>query len=88
MNDLALYIETGKQLIDEFIKAHFIKKRYDKKFRHNKFSLADAMLYTLTMPGKRIRPIILLLSAESLGFTIKKNCCPSLLPLNLYIPIL
>jgi geranylgeranyl diphosphate synthase type II len=76
MNDLALYIETGKQLIDEFIKAHFIKKRYDKKFRHNKFSLADAMLYTLTMPGKRIRPIILLLSAESLGFTDKKKLLP------------
>ncbi|MDA8157761.1 MAG: polyprenyl synthetase family protein [Deltaproteobacteria bacterium] len=76
MNDLALYIENGKKLIDEFIKAHFIKKHYDKKFPHNKFSLADAMLYTLTMPGKRIRPIILLLSAESLGFYDKKKLLP------------
>ena len=76
MNDFALYIETGKKLIDEFIKAHFIKKHYDKKFPHNKFSLADAMLYTLTMPGKRIRPIILLLAAESLGFSDKKKLLP------------
>ena len=76
MNDLALYIETGKQLIDGFINTHFIKKGYDKKFPHNKFSLADAMLYTLTMPGKRIRPIILLLTAESLGFSDKKKLLP------------
>ena len=76
MNDLALYIKTGKQLIDGFINTHFIKKGYDKKFPHNKFSLADAMLYTLTMPGKRIRPIILLLAAESLGFSDKKKLLP------------
>ncbi len=76
MNDLAPYIETGKQLIDDFINAHFIKKGYDKKFPHNKFSLADAMLYTLAMPGKRIRPIILLLAAESLGFSDKKKLLP------------
>jgi len=76
MNDLALYIETGKKLIDEFIKSHFIKKHYDKKFSHNKFSLTDAMLYTLSMPGKRIRPIILLLTGESLGFSDKKKLLP------------
>ena len=76
MNDLALYIKTGKQLIDGFINTHFIKKGYDKKFPHNKFSLADAMLYILTMPGKRIRPIILLLAAESLGFSDKKKLLP------------
>jgi geranylgeranyl diphosphate synthase type II len=76
MNGLALYIETNKKLIDGFIKAHFIKKGYDKKFSHNKFSLADAMLYTVTMPGKRIRPIILLLAAESLGFSDKKKLLP------------
>ncbi|MHB1546236.1 MAG: polyprenyl synthetase family protein [bacterium] len=76
MNDLALYIESGKQLIDGFINDHFIKKGYDKKFPHNKFSLADAMLYTLTMPGKRIRPIMLMLAAESLGFPDKKKLLP------------
>ena len=76
MNDLALYIESGKQLIDSFINDHFIKKGYGKKFPHNKFSLAEAMLYTLTTPGKRIRPIILMLTAESLGFQDKKRLLP------------
>ncbi len=76
MNDFPLYIETNKKLIDDFIKAHFIKMGYDKKFPHNKFSLADVILYTLTMPGKRIRPIILLITAESLGFSDKKKLLP------------
>jgi geranylgeranyl diphosphate synthase type II len=76
MNDLEHYIESNKKLIDGFIKTHFNKMGYDKKFSHNKFSVADAMLYTLATPGKRIRPIILLLTAESLGFSDKNRLLP------------
>jgi geranylgeranyl diphosphate synthase type II len=75
MNDLPLYIEKNKKLIDGFIKTHF-NKTGCKKFSHNKFSLVDSMLYTLTTPGKRIRPIILMLTAESLGFSDKKRLLP------------
>ena len=76
MIDLLLYIETNKKLIDGFIKDHFEKMGYGKKFPHNQNSLADAMLYTLTTPGKRIRPVILMLTAESLGFSDKKKLLP------------
>ena len=34
------------------------------------------MLYTLTTPGKRIRPIMVMLTAESLGFSDKKKLLP------------
>ena len=76
MNGLPLYIETNKKLIDLFIQDHFKKMDYGKKFLHNKFSLPDAMLYTLTTPGKRIRPIMVMLTAESLGFSDKKKLLP------------
>ncbi len=76
MTDLPLYIETNKKLIDIFIKDHFEKMGYGKKFPHNKFSLPDTMLYTLTTPGKRIRPIMVMLTAESLGFSDKKKLLP------------
>lgn len=79
MNGLSVYptfIDSYKKLIDDFIITHFDKMGYGNKFRHNKFSLADSMLYTLTTPGKRIRPIFLMLAAESLGFTDKKRILP------------
>ncbi|MGC8554089.1 MAG: polyprenyl synthetase family protein [Candidatus Acidulodesulfobacterium sp.] len=76
MNGLPLYIETNKKLIDFFIQDHFKKMDFGKKFPHNKFSLPDAMLYTLTTPGKRIRPIMVMLTAESLGFSDKKKLLP------------
>ncbi len=76
MNGLPLYIEINKKLIDLFIQDHFKKMDYGKKFPHNKFSLPDIMLYTLTTPGKRIRPIMVMLTAESLGFSDKKKLLP------------
>jgi len=76
MNGLPLYIEINKKLIDLFIQDHFKKMGYGKKFPHNKFSLPDIMLYTLTTPGKRIRPIMVMLTAESLGFSDKKKLLP------------
>ena len=76
MTGLPLYIETNKKLIDIFIFDHFKKMGYGKKFLHNKFSLTDTMLYTLTTPGKRIRPIMVMLTAESLGFTDKEKLLP------------
>ncbi|MCL4497736.1 MAG: polyprenyl synthetase family protein [Deltaproteobacteria bacterium] len=76
MTDIEKYIEENKNLINDFLKTHFSKKAYNKKFPHNKFSLNDAMLYTLATPGKRIRPIILLITAESLGFSDKKRLIP------------
>ncbi len=76
MTNIEKYIEENKNLINDFIKAHFDKKVCDKKFPHNKFSLNDAILYTLTTPAKRIRPIILLIAAESLGFLDKKRLLP------------
>lgn len=76
MADIEKYIEENKVLINDFLKSHFNKKTRDKKFPHNKFSLNDAMLYTLITPGKRIRPVILLIAAESLGFLDKKRLVP------------
>ncbi len=76
MSALEKHIETDKKLIDDFIKVHFAKAGYDKKFPHNKFSLSDAMLYTATTPGKRIRPFMLMLTAESLGFNDKEKLLP------------
>ncbi|MFW0883743.1 polyprenyl synthetase family protein [Candidatus Acidulodesulfobacterium sp. H_13] len=76
MKGIDRYIETNKSLINDFIKSYFNKTGYDKKFPHNKFSLTDAMLYTLTMSGKRIRPIMLLMTADSLGFSERKRLIP------------
>ncbi len=76
MTGLPLYIETNKKLIDIFIQDHFKKMGYGKKFPHNKFSLPDTMLYTLGTPGKRIRPIMVMLTAESLGFSDKNKLLP------------
>ena len=76
MTGLHLYIETNKKLIDLFIQDHFKKMDYGKKFPHNKFSLPDTMQYSLATPGKRIRPIMVMLTAESLGFSDKKKLLP------------
>ncbi|MCL4542629.1 MAG: polyprenyl synthetase family protein [Deltaproteobacteria bacterium] len=76
MANIEKYIEENKNLINDFIKTHFKKRACNKKFPHNKFSLNDAILYTLATPGKRIRPIVLLITAESLGFPNKKRLLP------------
>ena len=75
MLDIEKYIEENKKLINNFLLAHF-NKRYDKKLPNNRFSLNDAMFYTLSIGGKRIRPIFLLITAESLGFTEKDRLLP------------
>lgn len=76
MTDLEKYTEENKNLINNFLKNHFNTRVSGKRFSNNKFSLNDAMLYTLATPGKRIRPLILLIIAESLGFSDIKKLIP------------
>ena len=76
MSRLENSIEKNKKLIDGFISDYFNESGCYKKFRHNKFSLSDAMLYTALMPGKRIRPVMLMLAAESLGFRDSAKLVP------------
>lgn len=83
MNDIQRYIESNKDLINEFIKSYFLSKGYGKKLSCNSFSLEDSMLYTLLNGGKRIRPVILLMVAESLGFSDKEKLLPFAVSLEL-----
>lgn len=76
MSDLEIYIDKNKKIVDGFIQTHFLNRGCFKSFPHNKFSLSDSMLYTAATPGKRIRPVMLLLSAESLGFKNPERLVP------------
>jgi geranylgeranyl diphosphate synthase type II len=78
------YIEENKKIVNEFLTDYF-KKKYNKKLlndllpkdkNNHPFSLNDAMFYTLSIGGKRIRPIFLLAAAEDLGFTEKEKLLP------------
>lgn len=84
LNNIEKYIEENKKIINEFLTDYFKKKSDKRPFNNtlpkdinsNPFSLSDAMFYTLSIGGKRIRPIFLLAAAEDFGFTKKEKLLP------------
>ncbi|MHB1645591.1 MAG: polyprenyl synthetase family protein [Candidatus Acididesulfobacter diazotrophicus] len=83
------YIEENKNIINNFLYEYF-QKNYNynednflKKNISNEISkintnssIKDAMYYTVSLGGKRIRPIFLLITAECLGFKNKSQLLP------------
>lgn len=57
--DFAAYYEGHKKLVENFLKERMAKKGISK--------IDDAMAYSLLAGGKRIRPILLMATAEALG---------------------
>lgn len=57
--DFAAYYEGHKKLVENFLEARMAKKGISK--------IDDAMAYSLLAGGKRIRPILLMATAEALG---------------------
>lgn len=53
---------------------------------HKSIALYDAMKYSLTAGGKRVRPILLLAACEFAGGKWKQHC-HTLVPLNIFILI-
>ena len=57
--DFEKYYESRKQLVD-----NFLEKRMQKRGISN---VDDAMKYSLLAGGKRLRPILLMATADALG---------------------
>ena len=57
--DFAAYYEGHKKLVENFLEVRMAKKGISK--------IDDAMAYSLLAGGKRIRPILLMATAEALG---------------------
>ena len=57
--DFAAYYDGHKKLVENFLEARMAKKGISK--------IDDAMAYSLLAGGKRIRPILLMATAEALG---------------------
>lgn len=57
--DFAAYYEGHKKLVENFLETRMAKKGISK--------IDDAMAYSLLAGGKRIRPILLMATAEALG---------------------
>ncbi len=57
--DFKVYYDTRKKLIEDFLEKRIAKKGISK--------VDDAMAYSLLAGGKRIRPVILMSTAEALG---------------------
>lgn len=65
MNSFEKYVEEKKKLVDESLKKYFFKKeKYSKK-------LYEAMYYSISAGGKRLRPLIFLSVSEELTEKIK-----------------
>ncbi len=76
MTDIKSYLNENKNLVDDFIKSYMEERGYSKKFSCNNFSIGETMIYSLSNGGKRIRPVLLMLVAEGLGFNDKKKLLP------------
>ncbi|MCD8174911.1 MAG: polyprenyl synthetase family protein, partial [Phascolarctobacterium sp.] len=57
--DFKIYYDSRKKLIEDFLEKRMAKKGISK--------VDDAMAYSLLAGGKRIRPVILMSTAEALG---------------------
>lgn len=57
--DFALYYDNQRKLIEDFLQKRTNKKGISK--------VDDAMIYSLMAGGKRIRPVLLMATAEALG---------------------
>ena len=70
--DFKVYYDNQRKLIENFLETRMAKKGISK--------VDDAMAYSLLAGGKRIRPVLLMATAEALG---KKGY--NFLPVALYL---
>lgn len=69
--NIEAYLSKKRKLIDRGLKKLFSKKKYPP-------DLYQASLYAATLPGKRIRPILLLATVESFGKNHKNALLPAI----------
>ena len=73
--DFKVYYDNQRKLIENFLETRMAKKGISK--------VDDAMAYSLLAGGKRIRPVLLMATAEALGKLVKGMLCHvNLIPVN------